>query len=93
MSPAEIKEVVVDDETGFLVPIEFVEETFKLANAEKFARDLAGKINQLMKDRQLRDKFAKAGRKRAEEMFSWSSIAKKTIALYENCRAAAESKS
>ena len=88
-----IKEVVVDDETGFLVPIEFVEETFKLANAEKFARDLAGKINQLMKDRQLRDKFAKAGRKRAEEMFSWSSIAKKTIALYENCRAAAKSKS
>src|ERR1041385_1831520 len=67
-----IKEVVVDGETGFLVPVEFREETFKLANPEKFSRDLATKINQLMKDRQLRDKFAKAGRKRAEELFSWS---------------------
>src|SRR6266496_1774813 len=76
-----IKEVVVDGETGFLVPIDFVEETFKLANPETFSRDLAARINQLMKDRQLRDKFAKAGRKRAEENFSWSAIAKETTAL------------
>ena len=79
-----IKEVVVDGETGFLVPVDFVEETFKLANPEKFSRDLADRINQLMKDRQLREKFAKAGRKRAEEMFSWSRIAEKTKALYES---------
>src|SRR5438445_5474569 len=79
-----IKEVVVDGETGFLVPIDFVEGTFKLANPEKFSRDLAARINQLMKDRQLREKFAKAGRKRAEEMFSWSRIAGKTKALYES---------
>ena len=80
-----IKEVVVDGETGFLVPVDFVEETFKLANPEKFSRDLATKINRLMKDRQLRDKFAKAGRKRAEELFSWTKIAEKTKALYEKC--------
>src|SRR5437660_1866193 len=79
-----IKEVVVDGETGFLVPVDFVEGTFKLANPEKFSRDLAARINQLMKDRQLREKFAKAGRKRAEEMFSWSRIAEKTKALYES---------
>jgi starch synthase len=36
-----------------------------------------------MKDRQLREKFGKAGRKRAEENFSWSAIAKKTTALYQ----------
>src|SRR6202011_3649709 len=65
-----IKEVVVDGETGFLVPVDFVEETFKLKNPEKFSHDLAARINQLMKDRQLREKFGKAGRKRAEEMFS-----------------------
>src|SRR5438105_2508771 len=76
-----IKEVVVDGETGFLVPIDFTEGTFKLANAEKFSRDLAARINQLMKDQQLRDKFAKAGRKRAEEFFSWTAIAEKTTAL------------
>ena len=80
-----IKEVVVDGETGFLVPVEFREETFKLANPEKFSRDLASRINQLMKDRQLREKFAKAGRKRAEEFFTWTKIAEKTKALYEKC--------
>jgi glycogen synthase len=80
-----IKEVVVDGETGFLVPVDFVEEAFKLKNPEKFSRDLAARINQLMKDRQLREKFGKAGRKRAEEMFSWSRIAEKTKALYQKC--------
>jgi alpha-maltose-1-phosphate synthase len=80
-----IKEVVVDGETGFLVPLEQMRESpFEPLNPEKFSRDLAGKINQLMKDRQLRDKFGKAGRKRVEEKFSWSTIAQKTKALYES---------
>src|SRR5256885_14274625 len=79
-----IKEVVVDGETGFLVPVDFVKETFKLANPEKFSRDLAARINQLMKDRSLREKFGKAGRKRAEEHFSWTRIADKTKALYHS---------
>ncbi len=78
-----IKEVVVDGETGFLVPIDFEEGTFKLANPEKFSRDLAAGINQLMKDRTLREKFGKAGRKRAEEHFSWAKIAEKTKTLYQ----------
>jgi glycogen synthase len=79
-----IKEVVVDDETGFLVPVDFVEGTFKLANPEKFSRDLATRINQLMKDPKKREKFGKAGRKRAEEMFSWTKIAEKTKELYQS---------
>ncbi len=80
-----IKEVVVDGETGFLVPLEQMKESpFEPTNPEKFARDLAGRINQLMKDRQLREKFGKAGRKRAEEKFSWSTIAEKTKQLYES---------
>lgn len=79
-----IKEVVVDGETGFLVPVDFMEGTFKLSSPEKFARDLASKINQLMKDRQLRERFAKAGRKRAEEFFSWTKIAGKTENLYQS---------
>jgi glycosyltransferase involved in cell wall biosynthesis len=36
-----------------------------------------------MKDPGKREKFGKAGRKRAEEMFSWSKIAEKTKALYQ----------
>jgi glycogen synthase len=78
-----IKEVVVDGETGFLVPLDLVEGTFKLADPEKFSRDLAARINQLMKDPEKREKFGKAGRKRAEEMFSWSRIAEKTKSLYQ----------
>ena len=82
-----IKEVVVDQETGFLVPLEQMKESpFEPLNPEKFSRDLAGKINQLMNDRRQREKFGKAGRKRVEEKFSWSTIAQKTKALYETLK-------
>ena len=78
-----IKEVVVDGETGFLVPLEQMKESpFEPTNPEKFSRDLAACINQLMKDRHLREKFGQAGRKRAEEKFSWSAIAADTRKLY-----------
>ena len=80
-----IKEVVVDGETGFLVPLEQMKESpFEPTNPEKFERDLAARINQLMKDRQLREKFGKAGRKRAEERFGWSAIAEETKKLYQS---------
>jgi starch synthase len=82
-----IKEVVVDGETGFLVPLEQMDESpFEATNPEKFARDLAARINQLMKDRDLRAKFGRAGRKRAEQNFSWSAIAAKTKKLYETLK-------
>src|SRR5881296_4085559 len=80
-----IKEVVVDGETGFLVPLKQMKESpFEPLNPEKFSHDLAARINQLMKDPHLREKFGKAGRKRAEENFSWSKIAQKTMALYQD---------
>jgi alpha-maltose-1-phosphate synthase len=82
-----IKEVVVDGETGFLVPLEQMKESpFEPLHLEKFSRDLAAKINQLMADSDLRKKFGKAGRKRAEEKFSWSAIAQETKALYESLK-------
>jgi starch synthase len=82
-----IKEVVVDGETGFLVPLKQMKESpFEPLDPEKFSRDLAAKINELMKDRHLREKLGKAGRKRAEERFSWSAIAGKTKALYETLK-------
>jgi alpha-maltose-1-phosphate synthase len=80
-----IKEVVVDGETGFLVPLEQMKESpFEPTNPEKFSCDLAARINQLMKDRPLREKFGHAGRKRAEEKFGWSAIAEKTKELYKS---------
>jgi alpha-maltose-1-phosphate synthase len=79
-----IKEVVVEGETGFLVPLEQMKKSpFEATNPEKFARDLARRVNQLMRDPQLRDRFGKAGRKRVEQHFSWAAIAEKTKALYE----------
>lgn len=84
-----IKEVVVDGETGFLVPVEQMKESpFEPLDPEKFARDLATRINQFMKDPAMRERFGKAGRKRAEEKFSWARIAQETKKLYERvCRA------
>src|SRR5215472_17532735 len=80
-----IKEVVVDGETGFLVPLEQMNESpFEATNPEQFARDLAQRVNQLMRDPQLRERFGKAGRKRVEENFSWTAIARETKALYES---------
>jgi alpha-maltose-1-phosphate synthase len=79
-----IKEVVVDGETGFLVPIDQMEESpFEPRDPEKFARDLAARINQLIADPKLCAKFGRAGRWRAEEKFSWAAIAAQTKALYE----------
>lgn len=80
-----IKEVVVDGETGFLVPIDQMKESpFEPRDPEKFAQDLATRVNQLIADPELCVKFGRAGRKRAEEKFSWAAIAQQTKALYEN---------
>lgn len=79
-----IKEVVVDGETGFLVPVEQMKESpFEPTNPEQFERDLAARVNELMANPTLQKKFGKAGRKRAEEKFGWGAIARQTQALYE----------
>jgi glycogen synthase len=78
-----IKEVVVDGETGFLVPLKQMKESpFEATEPEAFAADLAAKINLLMADPDLAAKMGAAGRKRAEELFGWDAIARKTERLY-----------
>jgi glycogen synthase len=79
-----IKEVVVDGETGYLVPLEqMTESPFNPTNPQQFSRDLATKINDLMADPAKRERFGKAGRKRAVEKFSWRAIAQQTRDLYQ----------
>jgi glycosyltransferase involved in cell wall biosynthesis len=79
-----IKEVVKDDVTGYLVELEqFQESPFEAKYPEKFSRDLAEKINKLMNDESLRAEMGKNGRKRAEDFFSWKSIAQDVYKLYE----------
>ena len=79
-----IPEVVVDGETGVLVPLEQMREApFAPLEPDRFARDLATAVNTLMADPGLRGRMAKAGRERAERLFSWSAIAKQTTSLYQ----------
>jgi len=78
-----IKEVVVDGETGFLVPLDQLNQSpFEPVDPDQFARDLAAKINLLMADPALRARFGRAGRRRAEQLFSWKAIAAQTRDLY-----------
>ena len=78
-----IPEVVVHGETGLLVPVEqMTEAPFEPVDADKFARELAAAINELMRDEPRRRKMAEAARRRVEEQFSWTAIAKKTADLY-----------
>ncbi len=78
-----IKEVVDDEETGLLVPLEqMAESPFEPIDPERFARDLAAGINRLMADPALRKRMGCAGRRRVEEHFGWPAIARQTEALY-----------
>jgi starch synthase len=77
-----ILEVVVDGKTGYLVPFEQDPVTSFPLHPDKFSRDLASRITALLDDPAKARQFGKAGRKRAEETFSWTTIAAQTIDLY-----------
>lgn len=77
-----ILEVVVEGETGHLVPFEPDPKTTFPAHPDRFARDLAAQISSLLADPERARKFGEAGRRRVEERFAWSAIADQTIDLY-----------
>jgi starch synthase len=77
-----ILEVVVEGETGHLVPWDADSETTFPANPAQFARDLAAQVTELLNDPAKAKRYGEAGRKRVEENFAWSAIADQTIALY-----------
>ena len=82
-----IPEVVVDGETGLLVPVAFSpDEPMTPADPDQLAADLAAAINRLMADPLLRERMGAAGRRRAIERFSWASIAAQTAAVYDEVR-------
>lgn len=79
-----IPEIIVEEETGYLIPLEAVSRTnFNPKNPEAFQKEFASKINQLLDDEKLATLMGKAGRKRVLEKFSWESIAKTTYTYYE----------
>jgi starch synthase len=80
-----IPEVVIDGETGHLVPLEqMTESPYEPIDPEKFSADLAKKINALMSDPARCRAYGQAGRQRALDHFSWSAIARQTQSLYRS---------
>ena len=79
-----IKEVVVDDRTGYLVPFDQDPMTSFPRDPEQFAKNLAARLNELLKDSEKCKRFGDAGRQRVEDIFSWTAIAHQTIDLYKS---------
>ena len=83
-----ILEVVVEGETGYLVPFAPDPVTGFPVDGEQFAKDLAERLSGLMADPALCKRFGGAGRARVEAMFSWGAIADQTVELYQKLIAA-----
>jgi glycosyltransferase involved in cell wall biosynthesis len=79
-----IPEVVVPEQTGLLVDLELKPGTFDPVDAPKFSRDLAAAINRVALDPALQERFGQSGRRRVEEAFSWTAIARLTLDLYRS---------
>jgi len=78
-----IPSVVVDGETGLLVPLEANGDgDFEPTDPDQFSRDLADAINTLMADPDRRTAMGQAGRQRVEDQFSWRAIAQQTLDFY-----------
>ncbi len=76
-----IPEVVADGETGLLVPIS-QERDGTPHDPDRFAADLAERVNTLLRDPGRARAMGLAGRARAVEHFSWERIAHRTMELY-----------
>lgn len=76
-----IPEVVVDGETGLLVPY----DPDKAGDAEfvaAFEADFARRINELARDLDRAHAMGRAGRQRCIDEFSWEKIAQETVEVY-----------
>jgi starch synthase len=83
-----IPEIVVPDQTGYLVPFE-PDGTPRQEpkDPEAFARALAERLNPLLEDADLARTLGEAGRRRVIERFSWTKVAEETVALYKSLSA------
>ncbi len=83
-----IPEVVVDGETGALVPLQQESDgTGTPIDEEKFVADFAAALSRVVADPEAAARMGEAGRRRVEEHFSWSTIAESTEQVYESVRA------
>jgi starch synthase len=83
-----IPEVVADGRTGLLVPIDQAPGGGDPRDPEHFVADLATAVNALLTDPARAARLGAGGRARAEAEFSWATIARQTLDVYESVRAA-----
>lgn len=78
-----IPEVVVDGETGILVPLALESASpYEPVDPAAYSRDLARGINRLLANEPLAKRMGAAGRARVEAHFGWDVIARQTAELY-----------
>ncbi len=78
-----IPEVVVDGETGLLVPIEQADDgTGTPLDPDAYVKAFAEALTTVLADPATAGEMGRAGRRRAIEEFSWAAIADRTVAIY-----------
>ena len=78
-----IPEVVVEGETGWLVPIEQVDDgSGTPVDPHAFVASLAEHLAKAVSDPARADRMGRAGRARAIEHFSWDTIGERTLEVY-----------
>jgi starch synthase len=78
-----IPEIIVEGQTGHLVPFDVARDAYgSPADPDRYARDLAAAINDLIRDPERAAEWGRRGRQRALAEFSWSSVAERTVELY-----------
>lgn len=80
-----IPEVVVDGETGRLVPIDQVQDgTGTPTDPERFVADLGRILAETVVDRATAARYGAAGRERAAAVFDWDAIGAQTVEIYRS---------
>jgi starch synthase len=80
-----IPEVVVDGETGWLVPIEQATDgTGTPLDPDRYVADFAAALVEAVDDSEVARERGLAGRERAQESFSWPAIAEQTLEIYRS---------
>ena len=81
-----IPEIIVDGETGFLVPLKAKSTiNFDPIDPKEFQMQFADKLNKILSNPALAQKMGVVSRQRAINVFSWKSIAKQTFDIYSSC--------
>ncbi|WP_281323382.1 glycogen synthase [Flavobacterium aestivum] len=79
-----IPEIVVEGETGFLIPFESFSRTdLNPTDPRSFEKAFAAKVNILLDNEKLATTMGKAGRVRVLKQFNWESIARITFCYYQ----------